>query len=84
MSTTREQVMHEIATVIRQAQDSGQGDGIAVARSRFPGTPDMILYEAWTNVDLARSEEWWAAVERTIDGEVIRQSIVRLEGQRHE
>ena len=81
MSTTREEVMHEIATVIRQAQDAGQGDGIAVARSRFTGTPDMVLYEAWTNVDLARTEEWWTAVERTIDGDVIRRSIAIVGGR---
>jgi hypothetical protein len=81
MSTIREEVMHEIATVIRRAQDAGQGDGIAVARSRFPGTPDMVLYEAWTNVDLARTEEWWTAVERTIDGDVIRKSIAVVGGR---
>lgn len=84
MSTTREEVMHEIATVIRQAQDAGKGDGIAVARCRFPGTPDMVLYEAWTNVDMARTEEWWTALERTIDGEVIRRSISSVGGHGHE
>lgn len=78
MSSTREQVMHEIATVIRQAQDAGMGDGVAVARTTFPGTPDTVLYEAWMNVDMARTDEWWTAVERTIDGEVIRNSIAKI------
>ena len=81
MSTTREQVLHEIAMVIRKAQDAGQGDGIAIARSRFPGTPLMVLIEAETRVDMERTEEWWAAVERTIDGEVIRKSIATLGGR---
>lgn len=72
--------MHEIALVIRQAQDAGQGNGMAVARTRFPDTPEMVLAEAWMQAEMARTEEWWSAVERTIDGEVIRTSIARLGG----
>lgn len=80
MTGIREQVLHEIASVIRQAQDAGLGDGMSVARTRFPGTPEMVLAEAWTMAELGRTEEWWVAVERTIDGEVIRNSIAMLGG----
>ncbi len=81
MSTTREQVMHKLEMVIRQAQEAGQGDGVAAARDSFPGTSDMVLYEAWVGVEMERTEEWWTAVERTIDGEIIRKSISTVGGR---
>jgi len=75
MTTIRDQVLHEIATVISAAQNAGKGDGLAVARSTFPGTPDNVLYEAWAKVDGDMTAAWWDAVERTIDGDVIARAV---------
>jgi hypothetical protein len=73
-SNIREQVMDEIMTTIRTAEDAGQ-DGCAEARRVYPAVPAGIISEAYARVDLARDEAWWVGVERTIEGEIIQRAI---------
>lgn len=70
----RAQVMAEIMTTIREAEDAGQ-DGYAEARRVYPAVPTSVIAEAWARVGSDRDEAWWASVERTIEGEVIRRAI---------
>jgi G:T-mismatch repair DNA endonuclease (very short patch repair protein) len=74
----RDQVMSQIEDVIRAAQDAGQGDGLEVARKSFPGTPDIVLIMAMTNVDMQREDAWWQQVERTIEPEIIQTAIAKV------
>lgn len=74
-SDTRKQVMAEIIRTMAEAQDTGLGDGIEAARRAFPSVPDVVLYECWTDLDAQRTEAWWQTIERTIDGEVIRNAL---------
>lgn len=70
----RAQVLATIADVIRQARAEGK-DGVAAARAAFPGTPDLVIYEADTAVDFDEVENWWGSVERTINGELVARAI---------
>jgi hypothetical protein len=72
---TRRQVRAEIIHTIAEAQAAGFGDGVAAARHAFPGIPEAILWECWSELDQDRQEAWWQRIERTIDGEVIRNAV---------
>ncbi|MGH1592383.1 hypothetical protein ACRBEV_33230 (plasmid) [Methylobacterium phyllosphaerae] len=74
-SNTRRQVRAEIIRTLAEAQAAGLGDGVAAARQAFPGIPEAILWECWSELDQEHQEAWWQRVERTIDGEVIRNAV---------
>ncbi|KZB99377.1 hypothetical protein AU375_04453 [Methylobacterium radiotolerans] len=77
-SSIRRQVRAEIIRTIAEAQAAGFGDGVAAAREAFPGVPEAILWECWTDLDQDHQEAWWQRVERTIDGEVIRNAVAAV------
>lgn len=77
-SNTRREVKAEIIRTIAEAQAAGLGDGVATARRAFPGIPEAILWECWAELDMEQQEAWWQAVERTIDGEVIREAAATV------
>ena len=64
-----------IIRTIAEAQARGDGDGVAAAKRAFPGVPDPVLWECLAELDSQQTEAWWHAVERTIDGEVIRNAL---------
>jgi hypothetical protein len=74
MSTTRQQVMALIVATMVQAMKDGR-DPWKVAAAAFPGTPRMVLGEAYGEASCAEVENWWDQIERTIDGEVIRSAL---------
>lgn len=74
MSTTRQQVMALIVETMIQAIEDGR-DPWKVAAKAFPGTPSMVLGEAYGEASYAEVENWWKQIERTIDGEVIRDAL---------
>lgn len=74
MSTTRQQVMALIVATMVQAIEDGR-DPWKVAATAFPGTPQMVLGEAYGEASCAEVEKWWDQIERTIDGEVIRNAL---------
>lgn len=73
-SDTRRQVRAEILRVMAEARAGGAND-FAAARRAFPGVPVMLLGELVAELDMAEVDAWWERVERTIDGEVIRNAI---------
>lgn len=79
MSTTRQQVKASIIACIADAQAWGLGDGVHAARLAFPGTPESVLWECWAELDGDQVEAWWQSVERTIDGEIIRNAVAAAE-----
>jgi hypothetical protein len=72
----RQQVIQRIAEVIRAAREAGDGDGVAAARSAFPGTPEDVLYAAWWHVEEGKTEEWWRQVELTIEADIINRALL--------
>lgn len=75
MNNVREQVMAAIVETGRKLR----GDGIDVLsglQRAYPGIPDEVLVEAWMKVDDEATEAWWQQVERTIDGEIIKQAVI--------
>ncbi|MCJ2097997.1 hypothetical protein [Methylobacterium sp. E-046] len=71
----RRQVRAEIIRTIAEANACGLGDGVAAARRAFPGIPEAILWECWSELDQEHQEAWWQRIERTIVGELIRNAV---------
>lgn len=70
----RKQIEAAIIAVIAEAEEQGL-HGVTAAARAFPGTPSTVLWECWAEWDSNQVEGWWQTVERTIDGEVIRNAI---------
>ncbi|MBS7696291.1 MULTISPECIES: hypothetical protein [unclassified Chelatococcus] len=76
MSNIRQEVMATLINFMREARAQGLDDWKA-AEQRFPGTPAEVIAEAWGAVNDEEVSRWWASVERTIEGEVVRNAIVK-------
>ena len=74
MTDIRKQIMAQIIAVIDQAEAQGQ-NSIAVAKARFAGTPDSVIYDAWSQWSIAQEDAWWQSMEKTIDGEIVRKAL---------
>lgn len=70
----REQVVAQVIEVIKQARDNGEDDMKAVSRT-FPGLPEQVYWQAWSDLEDAELNAWWDTVEKTIDGEIIKNAI---------
>ncbi len=70
----RREVMSEILRVMVEAQQAGR-DPWREAERVFPGTPTSVIAAAWVDLESATEAAWWDAVERTIDGKVVRNAI---------
>lgn len=64
-----------ITDIRKKASETGSENYIALADSMFPDVPESLRIEAWMALDDEDEEAWWQTVERTIDGEVIRNAI---------
>ena len=72
----RAQVLEQIIEVMLEANKAGR-DEQASAQECFPGTPENVLWEAYGQLLSRLEEDWWRAVERTIDGEIIRNALAK-------
>lgn len=75
----REQVLEQIIDVMVAAKAQGRRH-MQAARETFPSTPDIVLFEAETAMEMREVEGWWRQIERTIDGEVIRRALAAQTG----
>lgn len=73
-SNLRKQVLTAIVACMSEAISQGR-DPWTAAQVEFPGTPSGVLGEAYCEAADAEDEAWWQTIERTIDGEVIRNAI---------
>jgi hypothetical protein len=75
----REAVIAEVARVMARADAEGKSK-ILAAREAFPGIPMAVVAEA--NAVLSRQAEadWWAGIEKTIDGEIVRRALTSAGG----
>ena len=76
-SQIRKEVMAEIVVVYRAARDRGD-DGWKAVEAAIPGIPSDVVAEAWLQVEDEATETWWSGVERTIDGEIIRNALAKV------
>lgn len=79
MSTVREQVLAEMVAIGRQAAARGH-DAYAAIEATFPGAPTQVVVEAWLKTEDEAVEAWWQGVEKTIDGEAIRNAVTTVSG----
>ena len=73
-ASIRKQVLAAIVACMSDAMSQGRDPWLA-AKAEFPGTPSGVLGEAYCEAANAQDEAWWQTIERTIDGEVIRNAI---------
>jgi hypothetical protein len=73
-STTRRQVKAAIIDCMVKANAEGR-DEFEAARTEFPGVPVSVLGECAAEADDIEVEAWWRTVERTIDGELIKNAV---------
>ncbi|MBX3543758.1 hypothetical protein [Chelatococcus sp.] len=79
MNDIRKQVIAEIIQVMEQAHERGE-DVWKAAEAAFPGTPIGVITEAWVEFDHAEQERWWQSLEKTIEGEIIKNAIAKTGG----
>lgn len=73
-SEIRKEVMAHIIDFMTEAEQAGR-DPYKAAKEAFPGTPDLVLTEAWMELDDRHVEAWWQSIEKTIDGEIITKAL---------
>ena len=76
MTPVRREVFMAIMDVMAAAEEHGL-DPVTAAQRAFPGTPGAVIIQARYLLRQQRTAAWWDSVERTIDGEVIRNAIVK-------
>ena len=76
-SDTQKQVMAEIVATMQAANAEGK-DGWKAVESAFPGIPVSVIAEASLALDYQEEVTWWEGVERTIDGELIRNALGKV------
>jgi len=74
MSDVRKQIMAEIIAFMRDASAKGE-DPWKSAERNFPGIPSEIVADAWLTLNDEETEKWWQSVEKTIDGEIIKNAL---------
>ena len=70
----RTQVKAAIISTMAEAEKAGRCP-LAAAEAAYPGTPGMVLGECFAEMQMDQEEAWWQRVERTIDGDVIRNAV---------
>lgn len=70
----RKQVEAAIIATMAEAEKAGRCP-LATAEATYPGTPAMVLGGCYAELQMAQEDAWWEAVERTIDGELIRNAV---------
>lgn len=75
-TTTRRQVFAQIVATMEDAQARGLNP-MTVARHTYRSVPASVLGEAFAELTDTEAEAWWRDVERTIDGEVIRNAVAK-------
>ncbi len=78
-SVTRQQVMAHIISFMAEAEQRGL-DPWKAAEHAFPSIPGDVVAAAWVELDARKTEAWWQAVEKTIDGELIDRAITSAGG----
>ena len=73
-TSTRKQVMANLIEEADEIMKCG-GDAFSVLGKRYPGMPIEVVTEAWLEASNRETERWWDSVEKTIDGEIIKNAL---------
>lgn len=76
----RAQVKAAIIGTMAEADQEGRCP-LAAAEAAYPGTPAMVLGECFAEMQMDQEDAWWERVERTIDGEIIRNAVAVAGGR---
>lgn len=76
MNDTRKQVMTALIEEAMEIQARGQ-DSFDYLTKKYPDMPIEIATQAWLAATDVEVEKWWLSVEKTIDGEVIKNALAR-------
>ncbi|MBS7741418.1 MULTISPECIES: hypothetical protein [unclassified Chelatococcus] len=79
MNDIRKQVRAQIIQVMEQAHEKGE-DVWKAAEAAFPGVPDGVIIDAWCDFDSAVEDRWWQSLEKTIEGEIVKNAIAKTGG----
>ena len=74
----RTQVKAAIIATMADAETAGLCP-LTAARDAYPGTPGMVFGECFANLQASQEEAWWQRIERTIDGEIIRNAVANAQ-----
>ena len=72
----RKEIQAEIVLSMKAAKARGE-DPWEYAKRAFPGIPIGVLTLADLELDGEEEEAWWRSMERTIDGEIIRNALTK-------
>lgn len=72
----REQVLAHLTEFAAEAIRAG-GEGYTAIKHRYPDTPDEVAWMADFRAHEGETEQWWQSVEKTIDGEVIKNALAK-------
>lgn len=70
----RKEVMASLIEEAKAVRDAG-GDAWAHLKQKYPGMPTDVIAEAWGEAEDSATEAWWKQIEKTIDGEIIKNAI---------
>lgn len=71
---TKAAVLNSLANIGKGAKREGKDAWAAIAKA-VPGTPSVVIAEAYLAVENEEEAAWWDQVEKTIDGEVVRAAL---------
>ncbi|MGB3338280.1 MAG: hypothetical protein WBA73_13990 [Devosia sp.] len=83
MTTSSEEIRAQVKAAMLDVALNALRQGLngeEAILAAFPGTPPNIALALSWEADGTLEEEWWQAVERTIDLEVIKQSVALVIG----
>ncbi|MGU3326104.1 hypothetical protein ACLBXB_04125 [Methylobacterium mesophilicum] len=72
--TVRDQVKAAIISTMAEAERDRRCP-LAAAEAAFPGVPMVVLGACYGEMLADEEDAWWQQIERTIDGEVIRNAV---------
>lgn len=76
MANVREEVMAYLTDIARNGLADGE-DSLSAITSRHPDVPLEVAVIASLRADEEATEKWWSSVERTIDGEIIKNALTQ-------
>lgn len=74
MNNVRKEIMATLIKDYRECQEAG-GDGWKYLESMYPGIPIDVVAEVALINEGHDTEEWWKAIETTIDSDVVKSAL---------
>jgi len=76
MSRARKEVEAALLAEASQIRKAGADHWKEMER-RHPNIPLGVIAEICAGADMAADEEWWESIEKTIDGEIVKNALTK-------